>query len=99
VEKTLQEHDKVLDEHESILKDHEKRLITMEICYRNSERKIDDLKSEMVRNMGRIEKSVDTLSDKLGNESSLNSSTRGQIAMVLAVATPIIVIIVGYFFK
>ncbi len=98
-ERILQEHGVLLNEHEAALKDHEKRLITMEICYRNSERKMDDLKSEMVRNMGRLEKSIDTLSENLGRESNLNSSTRGQVAMVLAVATPIIVILVGYFLR
>ena len=95
----FERYETTLEEHESALKDHERRLITMEICYKNSEKKIEELKSEMVRNMGRIEKSVDSLTEKLGRESNLNSSTRAQVALILAIATPIIVVLVGYFFK
>jgi hypothetical protein len=43
----------------------------MEICYRNSERKMDDLKSEMVRIWDDWKKSIDTLSENLGRESNL----------------------------
>lgn len=82
---------------EDTLKDHERRIIRLEECYKNMDEKLDSLKTDLAEKYGRIEKSIDHLREKIGNQSNDSSATKAQVSIILSLFSPIITGLIVYF--
>ena len=85
------------DRVERALQEHERRITNLEACYCSLDKKMDDMKDNIIERVGRVEKSIDGLKDKLWEKSEENSATKAQLSLLIIILTPIITGVIVYF--